>query len=46
MSENPSPSRRQFLKDTTRLAAATAIQAGTDGKYPVPQPGVVTNREF
>ncbi len=32
--------------DRLTMASPAPLQAGADGRYPVPQPGIVTNREY
>jgi len=32
--------------DQLTMSSPAPLRAGPDGKYPVPQPGIVTRREF
>jgi len=32
--------------DKLTMASAAPIRLGSDGRYPLPQPGLITRREF
>ncbi len=40
--------KQEFAPDVDKLTMTSAapLQAGTDGKYPVPQPGILKDREY